>query len=248
MLKTRSLIILTIVIDGTLDGSYCNYTAFGITGDSPKFDVIYPDVKHKNGYKGQLQCGKYPATDVVSLSYITGETNYPMNYERRQCNEYMKLGLQGKSMIFASGDRGVQEHFNVRGPLCLGEKRRKFGPNNPVNCPFVTGVGATLLLEDGKTEVAVRRFGSGGGFSNIFPRPKYQEDAVSTYLNEHTPSYESYNVTYKEDVSNESGRYNSAGRGYPDVSTLGDHISVIYHGKHGIADGTSASTPLSTLR
>lgn len=40
-----------------LDGSYCSYTAYGITGDSPGIDPKYPD-GHKNGYKGQRQCGK----------------------------------------------------------------------------------------------------------------------------------------------------------------------------------------------
>jgi tripeptidyl-peptidase-1 len=49
-----------------VDGSYCNYTAYGITGDSP-IDPQYPD-KHKGGYKGRLQCGKYELTRVLSVS------------------------------------------------------------------------------------------------------------------------------------------------------------------------------------
>lgn len=49
-----------------VDGSYCNYTAYGITGNSP-IDPHYPD-KHKNGYKGQLMCGTYQLTRVLSVS------------------------------------------------------------------------------------------------------------------------------------------------------------------------------------
>lgn len=32
-----------------IDGSYCNYTAFGITGDSPGIDPTYPNPQYYNG-------------------------------------------------------------------------------------------------------------------------------------------------------------------------------------------------------
>lgn len=51
-----------------LDGSYCNYTAYGITGDSPAYDPTYPD-NHTDGYKGERQCGVYKPTRVISASY-----------------------------------------------------------------------------------------------------------------------------------------------------------------------------------
>lgn len=35
-----------------LDGSYCNYTAYGETGDDPSIDAIYPDPA-AGGYKGE---------------------------------------------------------------------------------------------------------------------------------------------------------------------------------------------------
>lgn len=38
-----------------IDGSYCNYTAYGITGDSWK-DPKYPDPA-PNGYKGSFRYG-----------------------------------------------------------------------------------------------------------------------------------------------------------------------------------------------
>ena len=50
-----------------IDGSYCNYSAFGETGNSP-IDPVYPD-PIPGGYEGQLQCGKYKPTHVsLSLS------------------------------------------------------------------------------------------------------------------------------------------------------------------------------------
>lgn len=67
-----------------LDGSYCNYTAYGITGDSPKIDPVYPD-PHAGGYKGQLQCGVYKPTRVISASYGESEVDFPKNYGEYPC-------------------------------------------------------------------------------------------------------------------------------------------------------------------
>lgn len=52
-----------------------------------------------------------------------GESEYdlPAYYEERQCNEFMKLGLQGTSIFISSGDYGVAAfpyEDNVNG--CLG--------------------------------------------------------------------------------------------------------------------------------
>lgn len=74
-----------------IDGSYCSYTSDGITGNSPGLDPQYPNPA-PGGYKGQLQCGVYKPTNVISLSYGFQEANLPPSYLKRQCNEYMKLG------------------------------------------------------------------------------------------------------------------------------------------------------------
>lgn len=86
--------------------SYCTYSAYGEKGDAPDIDPTYPN-PHKGGYKGRLQCGIYKPTNVISLSYGGQEADVPIAYQKRQCNEYLKLGLQGVSFIFASGDSGV---------------------------------------------------------------------------------------------------------------------------------------------
>lgn len=79
-----------------LDGSYCSY-----------IDPIDPSYPDPNGYKGKLQCGVYKPTNVISISYGGQEADLPAAYQQRQCNEFLKLGLQGHSIFFASGDDGV---------------------------------------------------------------------------------------------------------------------------------------------
>lgn len=79
-----------------IDGSYCTYSAFGISGN--KFDPPYPDPK-TGGYKGKLQCGVYKPTNVISISYGSQEPFLPINYQKRQCNEYMKLGSKSTNLV-----------------------------------------------------------------------------------------------------------------------------------------------------
>lgn len=115
-----------------LDGSYCTYSAFGETGDDPTVDPTYPDPA-PGGYKGQLQCGVYKPTNVISLSYGGQEADLPAYYQRRQCNEYLKLGLQGVSIFFASGDAGVGNYpapygFDNPETGCLGPNGTLFNP------------------------------------------------------------------------------------------------------------------------
>jgi tripeptidyl-peptidase-1 len=69
-------------------------------------DPSYPD-PNPGGYKGQLQCGVYKPTNVISISYGDGEADLPDFYMKRQCNEWMKLALQGTTIVMSSGDNGV---------------------------------------------------------------------------------------------------------------------------------------------
>lgn len=88
-----------------LDGSYCTSTAFNVTGNTPGIDPVYPDPA-PGGYNGTLMCGTYVPTRVISVSYGVSEYDAPVNYTKRQCNEFLKLGLQGHSFLWASGDYG----------------------------------------------------------------------------------------------------------------------------------------------
>jgi tripeptidyl-peptidase I len=101
-----------------LDGSYCNYTAYGITGDTPPYDAVYPDPQ-AGGYTGSRMCGTFK----------------PANYNKRQCNEFMKLGLQGHSLLFSSGDYGVGsfpgDGTDGNDYGCLGTRYQIFNPQYP---------------------------------------------------------------------------------------------------------------------
>lgn len=230
-----------------IDGSYCTYTAFGETGNSP-LDPPYPDPQ-AGGYKGQLQCGVYKPTNVISISYGGQEYDLPASYQERQCNEYMKLGMQGVSIVVASGDSGVAGPAgddNANG--CLGPGGKIFSPDFPATCPYITTAGGTYLPPGGNVaqdqEVAVTRFPSGGGFSNIFPIPSYQANAVATYFKTANPPYPYYSSSNNDSFGANGGIYNRNGRGYPDVSAVGDNVVIFNMGAPTLIGGTSASTPV----
>ena len=176
-----------------LDGSYCTYEG----GDQPYIDPAYPD-PNEGGYKGPLQCGGAPKSNVFSVSYGQIEGALPRFYQERQCHEWMKLALQGVSVIYASGDSGVANRYNVSIPpsqkiperhanpkaqagynnsclnsqyLYVEQNGKRFSPSFPVNCPYITAVGATTLLNGsiygGEKAVGIASpptsFYSGGG-------------------------------------------------------------------------------------
>lgn len=85
-----------------LDATFC--TADG--GDDPTQDSVYPDTQ-PGGYNGSEACGGTAAAYVISSSYAYNEADLTPFYEMRQCNEYMKLGLQGATFLYSSGDNGV---------------------------------------------------------------------------------------------------------------------------------------------
>lgn len=124
-----------------LDASYCTYQG----GDQPYVDPAYPD-PNEGGYTGPLQCGGAPLSNVFSFSYNQIEAALPEFYQQRQCHEWMKLGLQGVSVLFASGDSGVANRYNSGYEnSCLGadgpyvdSNGTRFSPSFPCTCPYIT--------------------------------------------------------------------------------------------------------------
>jgi len=228
-----------------LDASYCTYQG----GDQPYVDPAYPD-PNEGGYTGPLQCGGAPVSKVISFSYGQIEAALPRFYQERQCHEWMKLGLQGVSIVFASGDSGVANRYNSGyNNSCVNSKYgyvdtygTQFSPSFPVNCPYVLAVGATQLkghnISEGEVAVAepdnanhLLDFYSGGGFSNIFPRPSYQDAQVEHYLKTYAPKYN-------------ASVYNHKGRGFPDVAAMGLNVTTVYLNRTLGVGGTSASAPI----
>lgn len=72
-------------------------------------------------------------------------------------------------------------------------------------------------------------FTAGGGFSNYFARPSYQDSVVPAYINSLDGQF--------------NGLFNTSGRGYPDVAAQAFHYITIWNGTIKPLDGTSAATP-----
>ncbi|KAI1272373.1 protease s8 tripeptidyl peptidase [Xylaria sp. FL0933] len=248
-----------------IDGSYCNYTAFGETGDctiEACQDPVYPDTASpadEDPYLGQLQCGTYEPTNIISISYGVYEQDLPYFYQERQCNEYLKLALQGVTIVIASGDTGVGGYnYGTYGDGsyygCLGDDDAVFTPSEACSCPWVTNVGATEVFPghtvfEPESAVLVQEdrlngnYSSSGGFSNIFPIPAYQSKAVKHFFDTANPPYPYY---YNGDWQNATngGIYNRNGHGIPDVAANGWNYPGWYNGSFGISGGTSMSAPI----
>lgn len=85
-------------------------------------------------------------------------------------------------------------------------------------------------------------FSSGGGFSNYFAQPSYQQSAVAEYFKFHSPPYPYYSE-FGVDFNKTKGLYNQIGRGYPDVAANGAYMPAFVNGELGQWFGTSLASP-----
>ncbi|KAJ7639339.1 tripeptidyl peptidase A [Roridomyces roridus] len=165
---------------------------------------------------------------VISTSYADGEQTVPESYARRACAGFAQLGARGVTLTSSSGDGGVGDGDpDPATQECItndGTNRTQFLVGFPASCPFITAVGGTELFPE--TAVAF----SGGGFSQLFPRPSYQDAAVKGFLDT-LP-----NGTY-------AGLFNPNGRAFPDVSAQSVNFRVFVGGEAFLIGGTSASAP-----
>ncbi|KAH9071474.1 peptidase S8/S53 domain-containing protein [Lactarius deliciosus] len=148
---------------------------------------------------------------TITTSYGANEKFYPMEYASQVCLLFAQLGARGASVLFPSGDDGVGE-----GSCKANDGTVRFTPHFPATCPYVTTVGGTTSF---MPEVGASL--SGGGFSEYFPRPEYQQQPVSTF-----PSHCPF------------------GRGIPDIAAQAMSISSFYRGQEIFGGGTSCSTPI----
>ncbi|KAI0265980.1 tripeptidyl peptidase A [Gloeopeniophorella convolvens] len=205
---------------------------FFSTGGSPPFD---PDANTgstntNEPYSDWLDfiLNQTMVPQTISTSYGDDEQTVPEDFAKRVCAGFAQLGARGVSLMFSSGDGGVGGgDGDPTTQSCLtndGKNQTKFIPVFPASCPYVTAVGGTTHIP----EVAVGF--SGGGFSNYFARPSYQDAAVAAFLTQ-LP-----NGTYE-------GLFNSTGRAYPDVSTQANNFRIFLSGKAVPVGGTSAASP-----
>ncbi|ETV94242.1 hypothetical protein, variant [Aphanomyces invadans] len=186
---------------------------------------------------------------VVSLSYSDDEDHIfaaSEAYARSFDPLLMKLGARGVSVFMASGDDGVAGQSPDLHKTDAHDKAawcKEHGPQWPTSSPYLTSVGATMLSKstgpsgffDTLDEVVCSSqlgspITSGGGFSNRYDRPKYQEAAVQSFLaTKNLPP---------------SDFFNASGRAYPDVTAFGNNYQVMLNGATGLVSGTSASSPV----
>ena len=180
---------------------------------------------------------------VFPECYIGGDAEV---YAKRTNIEFMKLSLRGITLLASSGDAGA--------PGRTSEECDEDFPINPVfptSSPYVLSVGGTIVMNPTKASGKVPlcnthncigggdelncnldRCGwtSGGGFSNFFNRPWWQENVSNVYLHS--------NVTFPP-----MKYFNSMGRIYPDISLVSHNYLIMAGGNYMAVDGTSASSP-----
>ena len=160
---------------------------------------------------------------VFSTSYGEDETaEVPSDYADRINVEFMKAGLRGISLLFASGDSGSASDEGT----CPNDM---FMPMWPAGSPYVTAVGGTTGGEMPETAWS----GSSGGFSDVFVAPAWQSDVTIAYA-EMTDS----------DMPPAS-YFNKTGRGFPDIAAQAVEYPVVVNGITTPVAGTSCACPCS---
>ncbi|KAG1893463.1 peptidase S8/S53 domain-containing protein [Suillus fuscotomentosus] len=204
---------------------------FYTTGGKPPYipDLVTPNnTNEPYTYWLEHLLSQDDIPQTISSSYGDSEQTVPYTYATRVCAGMASLGARGVSLLFSTGDGGVGDgDSDPATQFCKSNDGRnvtKFLPTFPASCPYVTAVGGTINIPE--TAAAF----SGGGFSDYFARPAYQEAAVSEYLAMLAPD------TFK-------GLYNSTGRAYPDVATQSEYFSIIYTGQETPIGGTSSASP-----
>jgi len=153
----------------------------------------------------------------------------------------MKLGLQGTTILYSSGDSGVAGN----GDQCIDPETGRFNngssgmfnPSFPGGCPFITSVGATQVNPNSSVfapeSASAKVIFSGGGFSNVFSLPSYQAPTVLNYFKDTPPPYG-------------ADRFNNSmkSRAFPDVAANGVNYIIAVDGNFSLVFGTSCSSPV----
>ncbi len=157
---------------------------------------------------------------VISTSWGLAEATQTTEFRKTMTIAFREAAIRGIQVFAAAGDYGAKGNTTI------------FQPEYPASDPNVTGVGGLkmVLNNDGSLRsVAAWNEGSmsatGGGVSNLYRLPKWQENA---------------NVPMNLDT-------NKPGRGVPDISTnaaTNTGYPVRIQGSDIVIGGTSAGAPL----
>eukprot|EP01126_Amoeba_proteus_P006024 TRINITY_DN1208_c0_g2_i2.p1 TRINITY_DN1208_c0_g2~~TRINITY_DN1208_c0_g2_i2.p1 ORF type:complete len:710 (-),score=120.24 TRINITY_DN1208_c0_g2_i2:95-2224(-) len=207
--------------------------------------------------------------DILEWAYAIGNTTNPpwvnsisygmvassvdeylgSGYLRRSDVEFQKLALMGITIIIADGDNGAGDLGAP--PMLKPDCSTRLNPDWPSQSAYITAVGSTYITPlaepicytdidcrfgnpEGEVGVSLDNglfWTTGGGFADYPARPQYQEAIISQYLQS--------NATLPP-----SSFFNSGGRAYPDISTVGHNLMTVISGSMTPVDGTSASAPI----
>ena len=191
--------------------------------------VIYSSTFSLLNWASQVNTMANPPL-VHSVSYGNDEVQQTsVQYMDEVDAQFQISAGLGLSILFASGDQGVWGRSGVGAT---------YHPDFPAGSAWVTAVGGTDFQQ--KSVIGPESVWScgGGGFSDTFARPAWQNTAVSTYLTNAGAA----------GVLPPSSYYNATGRAYPDVAALGGQVNpycvAIKGGSFGGVAGTSASCPV----
>ncbi len=206
-------------IESMLDIETITGIAGNITSEFWGYKGKSPDNKQNEPFMKWLsELSNTSDTDVpkvFSTSYGEDEDSWSMDAAVRMNTEFQKAGARGISLLYAAGDEGAN---------CEDDK---FKPETPGSSPWVTSVGGT---QGSTREEAIGL--SSGGFSDRWPMPSWQKDAVASYLEN------------GKDLPSPSRGYNKSGRAYPDIAAQASDFTVVANRipNPGVA-GTSCASP-----
>lgn len=170
---------------------------------------------------------------VLSISYGDGEISFNPSDVQQWAALVAQLDAKGITVCISSGDQGAYGLHDLNGPLTRHA-------DAPATIPSAVAVGGTSLQPDG-TETAWTYNGpqnggaTGGGFSDIFPQPAYQNGIAGAGA--------SGSGTSGSGTSGTTG----PGRGIPDVACNADPATgyqIIFQGQPAVVGGTSVSSPV----
>ncbi|KAH9003206.1 subtilisin-like protein [Lactarius hatsudake] len=190
-------------------------TYYSVGGDGTEGE----DEQYLSWLNYMLNLDETDIPQTISTSYANYEADFTLDHARAVCDLFMQLGARGVSVLFASGNDGVGEGD------CMTDGNVRFKPTFPASCPWVTAVGGTTHYEP---EIAADL--GGGGFSEYFKRPDYQDEAVTTFFRNSGDQYH--------------GLYNASGRGFPDIAAQAFDIGIIFRDEYEVVEGTSCAMPI----
>ena len=231
---TSATVTNKLVSGGTTDSSgdiEVELDIEDVIGLAPQAHVLVYEGPNGSGiYSTYAQIANDNLAKVVSSSWTSCEPAMSAQEASAENTVFQQMATQGQTVLAASGDEGSA--------ACYGDTsvagQTQLAVNDPASQPYVTGVGATSLLNPASspTESVWNNAsgGSGGGLSTFWSAPSWQTG------------------------SGVSNSFSNGKREVPDVATSGDpdHGYLIYYtganspnspGWQAIG-GTSAGAPL----